>query len=217
MPDRVVTTGPAARDVLLCVGDYPPGLVVDGCGLRAPLLSQIAEMPPPRRPVRTVLALFEGLMSVVPALQLFERAAKARPDLRFLVRCHPQLPIETLAPMADVPYGPAAAIDVSRAAALDDALQETDVVAYVSSTAVLHALYAGRPVIKLDIDETLDDDPLTACSAMKWRAANVDGFLRALAEIDAMEGSAAAAEARRYLEAYLREPDMASIAPFLEA
>jgi hypothetical protein len=218
MPDRVVTTGQTARDLLLDIGDYPPELVVVGCGLRAPLLSQVSQLPPPRRPVRTVLVLFEGLVSIIPAMQLYERAAKARPDLRFLVRCHPQFPIEQLSLAAQVRYGSGEAVDVSRPAALGDAVAEADVVAYVSTTAVLYALYGGRPVIKIDIDETLDDDPLTDCPVFKWRAATAEQFSSALAELDAMPANAAAQQldaARRYLESYLHEPYGSALDPFL--
>jgi hypothetical protein len=218
MPDCVVTTGEAARTLLLDIGDYPPGILKAGCGLRRPLLSQVAQLSPPKRPVQTILALFEGLASVIPAMRLFERAAKARSDLRFLVRCHPQFPIESLAPAAGVPYGPSEAIDLSRPAALADAVAEADVVAYVSSTAALYALYGGRPVIKLDIDETVDDDPLTSCQTFKWHAATVAQFITALAEIDALSPDAAAAqlfEARRYLESYLREPAEVALQPLL--
>lgn len=218
MPDRVVTTGPAARELLMTFGDYPDGLLADGCGLRLPSLSDMVDTEPAQRPVRSVLAVFEGLMSVAPALRLFAEAARRRPDLRFLVRCHPQLPIERLAPAAGVAYGPDASVDVSRPASLVEAVAEADAIAYVSSTAVLYALYAGRPVIKLDVDETVDDDPLTACPAFKFRASTPADLLLILGDIDAMSDMAAtqAAEAARgYLDRYLREPDSATAKPFL--
>ncbi len=218
MPDRVVTTGPAARDLLATLGTYPPALVVPGCGLRPPLLSKLERHEPPVRPMRTVLALFEGLVSVAPALVLYARAAERRPDLRFLVRCHPQLPIERLGPIAGVPYGEAHPVKVSRPPALDAAIAEADAVVYVSSTAVLYALYAGRPIVKLDIDDTVDDDPLTACPSLKWRAATADDLQRALAAIDALDDDAcrrATVSARTYLERYLAEPDPETLAPLL--
>ncbi len=220
MPDRIVTTGTASRDLLLTFGVYPPELVVAGCGLRAPLLSQISGIPAPRRPVRTILALFEGLVSVVPALQMFAQAASQHRQTRFLVRCHPQLPMERLAALAGVAYGPSETVDVSTPPRLEDAIAEADVVVYVSSTAALSALYAGRPLIKLDIDETVDDDPLTAICALKYRASRPEEVLAALDAIGAMDEvsvASATAEARRYLEDYLVAPSASSVAPFLDA
>jgi hypothetical protein len=216
-PDRVVTTGPAASRVLASLGDHPDGLVVDGCSLRLPLLSAMAGLPAPRRPIRTVLAVFEGLESVVPAAQQFFAAARQRPELRFLVRCHPQLPIERLSALAGFRYGPGEAVDASGAASLEAAVAEADVVVYVSSTAALYALYGGRPVIKIDNDP-LDDDPLTACSSFKWRAANAAELLSALDAINAIPpdvGAAAMEAARDYLNQYLRTPSPTSLQPFL--
>jgi hypothetical protein len=218
MPDCVVTTGEAARDLLLDIGDYPPSMLAVGCGLRSPLLSEMGQLQPIRRPVRTVLALFEGLASIVPGLQLFEQAAKARSDLRFLVRCHPQFPIEALSPAAGVPYGPDEALDVSQPPGLADAVAEADVIAYVGSTSVLYALYGGRPVIKLDVDETIDDDPLTDCPAFKWRAATATDFTSVIDKLNAMTSDDAAAklrEARRYLDSYLREPVPGALKSFM--
>lgn len=220
MPDRVVTTGPLARDLLLALGQYPEGLVVAGCGLRSPQLSQIRSIAPARRPVRTVLALFEGLVTVIPALQIFDEAARRRRGTRFLIRCHPQLPAERLAPLAGVAYGPNESIDLSSPLGLEDAIAEADAVVYISSTAALYALYAGRPVIKLDIDEVLDDDPLTATTALKFRAKTATAILDALNTIDSLDAekvAGEAAEGRRYLEAYLAAPTTTTVAPFLRS
>jgi hypothetical protein len=166
-----------------------------------------------------VLAVFEGLISIIPAMRIFHAVAVQRPKLRFLVRCHPDLPIERLAALSGINFGSDEAVDASRQVTLDAAIAEADAVVYVSSTAVLYALYGGRPIIKIEND-ILDDDPLTGCSAFKWRAANADEVLSALDEIDRLSPDRAAAAvkaARAYLDDYMRAPSPETMAPFFSS
>ena len=104
-PDRIVCTGPAAREVLLRLGHHDPARVDAGCALRRPSSPRV-DRRPRRRELRTVLALFEGLWTMVPFLRLLQQSLdELAADVVIEVRAHPVLSVEAIAERAGVRLG----------------------------------------------------------------------------------------------------------------
>ena len=215
-PDRIVCTGPAAREVFLGLGAHDPARVLAGCALRGPALSALAPRRAPAERIRTVLAVLEGLKSMTSLLQFLAAAAPAG-DRRILIRAHPVMPLDVLLPAAGVSLDPARGLGASRAPGLVDAIAEAQAVIYQSSTAAMTALAMGVPLVKVRLPGPLEDDPLFACNALKRAIERPDQLQAAL---DAFEGmpqatfEAERARAHDYLDSYLAPANDAGLACF---
>ena len=215
-PDRIVCTGPAAREVLLTLGAYDPKHVAPGCALRDTIPAGLRPRAAPPRRIGAALALLEGLPSMAELLRFLAAAAPGLEGCRILLRAHPMMPLDTLLPLAGIeldgrPFAESQPRDLAAA------LEEADVAIYQSSSAAFSALAMGIPLIKIRLDDTLEDDPLLACTALK-RVVRVPSELAgALSSIEATppeKFSAEAVEARAYLDRYMAPVDDDALAPF---
>jgi hypothetical protein len=216
-PDRIVCTGPAAREVFLGLGAHDPARVAAGCALRDAGLQTLApRLQPPRR-VRTLLVLLEGLEKMVGLLRFADAAARLCPNIRFVVREHPALGLARLAPLARVALGGPVGLQVSRAATLVEALAEADAVLYQGTTAAMNAGAAGIPLLRFRGNEVPTDDPLFACSALKREVGAPDDVPAALGHFTEMEDATWQRELatfRAYVLAYLAPANGQNLAPF---
>jgi hypothetical protein len=215
-PDRIVCTGPAAREVFLRLGAHDPARVLAGGALRGSALSQLVPRRSPPSRIRTVLVVLEGLASMTELLRFLAAAAPAG-GRRILLRPHPVMPLSVLLPAAGITLDRARGLDESRAPALDDAIAEAQAVIYQSSTAAMTALALGVPLIKVRLPGALEDDPLFACDALKRVVDRPDRLAAALDDFEGMDQLTFDAEldrARGYLERYLAPADDAALACF---
>jgi hypothetical protein len=191
-PDRIITTGPAARDLLLTIGEYPRDAVRAGVALRdAPPDNQ---PPTPASKPNRILVMLEGLYSMAPFLGLCHEAARRRPDLTFVVRAHSDLPAAMIAPLAGFSMDKSP-LQVSEIRDLRSDIGSADVVLYQGTTAAITAGLMPRPLIRAAIDDRVDDDPLSGIDDMKWQVRSVDELIEALdqaARVGATEREAAA-------------------------
>ncbi|MGP1255671.1 MAG: hypothetical protein ACTS10_14730 [Kiloniellales bacterium] len=197
-PDRIVTTGPDARNLLLELGDYPAESIVAACALRDPSVREpdISGRRPPD--TGRILILLEGLMSMAGILRLSASAAERRPALRFEVRSHPVLPARRIAEACGLDYGASRLCD-SDSADLTDDIMRANVIVYQGTTAALAAAQYPRPLLRAAMDPRIDDDPLTGIDLAKWEVKDLEGFLEALDEALSMPASelASVTEQRR--------------------
>lgn len=214
-PDRVICTGPAAREALLKLGGYPPNRVVPGCALR---VSFDARRPPVSSgDVRRLLVLMNGLPMMDRLLTFLDTIAPRLPDVRIVVRGHPNSPVERLASLARVKVGPDARLEICRAATLSDALDDADCVIYASSGAAFVAAARGLPLLYFRRDPATDEDPLFMRPDLREVIDTADDIVAGIARINARapdarrEHSAALAA---YARDYMTPPDEISLAPF---
>ena len=202
-PDRIITTGPDARDLLLELGDYPTGSIEAACALRDP--SVRAPDIYGRRPAETgrVLILLEGLMSMTDILCLSASAAEQRPELRFEVRSHPVLPARRIAEVCGLDYEASRLYDSDSEDLTEDIMRASAIV-YQGTTAALAAARCPRPLLRAAMDSRVDDDPLTGIDSAKWEVTDLEGFLKALDEALAMPTSELASLAAVRRERVLR-------------
>lgn len=208
-PDRIVCTGPAARDIFLSLGRHEAEQVIAGCALRGAGLDSLDMRDGPPERIGVALAVLEALPSTATFLTFLARAADLMPGRKIFLRPHPAMPLQMLLPLAGLTELPAG-LSESFATSLESAIAEADAVLYVSSTAAMTSLAMGVPVIKVRLDELLEDDPLFACDALKRVIERPDALEPAIAQLESMSPSEFTAEferGRAYLRQYLAPAD----------
>lgn len=216
-PDRIVCTGPAAREIFLGLGAHDPARVEAGCALRGPDIAAITPRRKPPARVKAVLVVLEGLHSMTHLLRFVAEASQTLDRRRILIRAHPVMPLETLLPRAGVRLEPGK-LEQSRAADLAEAIAETEAVIYQSSTAAVTALAMGVPLIKVRLPVPFQDDPLLECDALKQVIDRPEALGPALDAMESMSGKVFATEldrARTYLTRYFAPADDDAIACFM--
>lgn len=163
-PDTVLTTGPEAARILLSAGVPDPGRIQPLGALR---FGHLSDLEPGPRPVGrpTILVAMEGLNEVAEMLDYALAQARDLPEIRFLVKAHPELPLPTVLSLlgrdeADLPDNVECAPD-----SLRDAILGSFAILYWGTTVAMEAVLQGRPVIHFDRGDPITYDPLFAMPA----------------------------------------------------
>lgn len=216
LPDRIVTVGRITREFLDQSGNYPDGMLVDGCALRQAWTAPLPQRLPATGCPRILLALSSSIVELVSAVEFMREVKTRRPDIEIGVRPHINFPLSALRPaLRDWVRSNAADFSGSP---LQDNLAWADVTAYVSSTVALESLMLGRPVIYLAIDPG-HPDPLLGNPRFRWTAGTPDEFaaaLDALAALDAAQRENERDAALDYVRRYLTPKSPQALAQFLQ-
>lgn len=208
-PDKIVCTGEAARNVFLSLGAHHPADVLSGCDLRGTLPAPPNQIHHPARPIKKVLAVLEGLPSMVGFLEFLVEIAINQPEIDFHVREHPALPIDKLLNSSDLKNAFEEHLVKSTEPDLTKAMSQSDIVMYQGTTASLSAAYMGIPILKYVSGDPLEDDPLFQSRHLKRTVKAVEDFKNACNAFSQMSPSDYEKErlaARHYIETYLKEP-----------
>ena len=217
-PDRIICTGPAARDVFLSLGSHDSARVFPGCALREQDITTTAPRNAPPKRISTVLAVLEGSLSMTELIRFLAMAAACLKGRRILLCPHPVMPLKVLLPAAGIVLKRGGVLGESRASGLQEAIAEADAVVYQSSTAVMTALATGVPIIKVRLPATLEDDPLFACDALKQVVDAPEMMELAFNHFETMAQGTYEIErdrARAYLMDYLTPADEITVGNFL--
>lgn len=184
-PDLVLCTGPGTQALLAAAHrKHGTRFVVLG-SVRRHADERFEAGPRPGR--RTVLVIPEGEPG--EAILMFEfvaRAAAQRLDHRFILRCHPKLPYETIRHrLASDPLA-AGKVTLSEHPIGDDFAQAS-VVLYRGSSAVLSAVLHGLKPLYLRQPAAADMDPLFELTSWRETTSSADDFSRRLAEYAATD------------------------------
>lgn len=189
IPHRIVTNGPAFRDVLLEEGAAADA-VRAGCGLRH---GRLWETPvhegPAARPLR---ALAATEITPGPSAELVAKAAAAfagDPAVELVVKCHPLVSrdaiVSALGPLAgSVRFDERPTLEL---------LQDADVLLYTYTGVAFEALALGVPPLFVRSEQTLDLDQLEFAADLRWQARTPEELRAVAAEIAALPAEALAA------------------------
>lgn len=211
-PDRIITSGPAARDILVAQMRHDPAKTFAGCALR------IAALPPTGTyqrsgQLKNVLVLLQGLVSLPQFYDALQEAfGAAGSGLRVTLRPHPEFTVEQT--IGNTGLKLQAPFVASREPSLLRDLLQHDVVVYGGSTAAMEAVGIGVPAVHLDLGDPVDVNPLFAEPALSERVEDPRQLLvacRRLAELPASEYAEQAARARAYVEGYFAAPTEARV------
>jgi len=163
-------------EVVLCLGPRPRAilgpahrrstLLVFGTFRQMP---QDAHRHPPRPTLRTVLVIPEsGLIAEGKfLLEYAMRAARALPDHRFILRCHPIMPFERMRTHLEDDPRRLANIEVSTRISIVEDFLRSSAVLYRGSSAALYAMLYGLKPIYAHTEQLNARDPLGELSS--WR------------------------------------------------
>jgi surface carbohydrate biosynthesis protein (TIGR04326 family) len=217
-PDKIICTGPSAREIFLKLGEHNPDRVIAGCALRGQDISALPLRETPPKKIRRVIVIMEGLTSMVQLLKFIHQAAKENPAVDFELREHPALPLATLLPETSIRIGEDANLKVSSPGKIENLFSDYDVALYQGTTAAMTAVAMGLPVIKLALEESVNDDPLINCNSLKKIISERGELVSAFTYFESMSDETfleQAKDARRYVEDYLAQPTSETLKPFV--
>lgn len=215
-PDQVITTGPAAREILIDLMRHDPATTIAGCTLR------VTPLPAPgtyRRSGRlqNVLILLQGLAILPHFYNALEDAfGDAGDALRVTLRPHPGFTVQQM--IRNTRLQLRAPFVVSTEADLLQDLLQHDVVVYGGSTAAMEAVGLGVPAVHFDMGDPVSVDPLFAESALSdWveDPKQLIAVCRRLAEMPDDDYAEQAGRARLHAEAYFAAPTQAALSSMI--
>lgn len=208
LPDRIVTTGEATKEILRDWGGFPEKLLRAGCALRQEPAAAPRNPEPGR--FRLLVAAATSAEELSGILRLLEDAygGGLPAGLEIVLRPHPLFPLtgSPRFPFTDGSGGP-----------LSARIRAADAVAYVSSTAGIEALANGVPAIALDLGHPFGIDPLAEMTDLKWTARDGAGLRDAVDSARALapeERARLRERARAYTARYLTAPSPATLEAF---
>ena len=211
--ERHASAGAAAPEVVLCLGprtrallepSHPRSILVPFGTFRTTGRPADGVAPDPRR--RTVLVLPEGYLEEARLLfRAAVRVARLLPDHRFLLRSHPVLPFEKVAPFLDPTWKELRNLTQSTAKELETDLRDSSAVLYRGSSSVLWGILQGLKPFYWQ-EGAWDIDPLFELPE-GWRqrvcsAEELAQGLQAYASTQGAQRQAGWAEAAEYVRSY---------------
>jgi hypothetical protein len=221
-PDRIITTGTKTANILKRYSCLSSEKVYPGCALRYQYLYGFELLP--RRLLEnqpfTLLVALEGVVEVAELLIYAVDQARKLPDISFIVRAHPLLPLDLILKSfggceRDLPEN----MIVSTVDKVSDEIVRCDAVLYWGTTVALESLMMGRPTIHFDRGDVMSYDPLFEFDEFKWivrHGAFLQDILNQIRYLKDAEYVRRCDRGRKYVEEYLAiasELDMRNFLP----
>jgi hypothetical protein len=217
-PDVLLTVGEITRDRILETGSFSEtSTVVYGSHRRAPA----TDVRPPDFTRARCLVLPEGLEGeCVRLFQFAVEAAVCTPEMIFVFRTHPVLPMSRLARdhgfLRTLPPN----VEISREAQIGIDFARCGWALYRGSSAALHAVLAGIRPVYVEAPDELAFDPLFALRQWRRSIRSADEFAALVANDMAANAEERRKEwepAREFCDRYVTEPQPAVVAGILNA
>lgn len=189
LPDRIITNGPAFRDILADRG-FPRERLFVGCSLRyQDWLAVPPVIPSVELPLVVMVALPLDSWAALELLMKVHSAVAAIPGVRVWIRPHPMAPLEGLVRRAGWRELPSIYT-------ADPPTSTPAMVITSASSYAVEALARGLPVIRVGRDTDLDMDCLAWCKAAGPVCRTVEHIRNRILEvIEALRSNARAFEA----------------------
>ena len=204
-PDKLIVTGPEPQRLLLRRG-YTNKLLINGFDLRGPSLDKLKINKNKPRFIKKILILLEGLESMANFLLFLIESLKEESYI-LKVRCHPVLTIDKkcFSIVRDHEYFEK--LEISFNKKLEDDFIDCDIAIYIGSTSALYAAYSGLPLLRMDTNWWVSEDPLHNCNYFKKEFKNKDSLLdgiRFFEDLDFISFNNHKQKIKDYLENYIR-------------
>jgi len=181
-PDRIVTDGEVTKGIMER-WNFPKDRLVTGCALRysAPRIAPTEKEG--SFPIRNILvALSTSIEEYVKMLIFLDEAFAAGSAYNVVIRPHPALPFND----ALARFEPKRFKYTLSLGTLKEDLASCDLVLYTSSTVSLEAMFLGKPVIHIGLDDFIDRDPIFDMDTLKWRCRRPQDLAGLIETIDKM-------------------------------
>ena len=217
-PQKLVCTGPIARKIMIRYGGHSPEDVVSGCALRHQYLWDLSERSRKRRDIRTILVALEGIPNIPGLVRFVWEALDNSPDFRVVLRPHPIDTKDRVLSNARMCLSDLHALEFSNNSDIAVDLEETDLLIYRGSTVAIEAGYLGIPLIHIDFQALLYDDPLFEIDNLKEVVRNPQELVEAVTKFNTMDEEEYLRERdalRLYIDGYFQKPSESNIQVFL--
>ena len=165
LPDKIFTMGSITRGIMEKTFHFTKEILHEGCALRKTDTNGKSKSYFDK--IKYILVVLStDLKEYIGVLKFLNEAFKGGADYVVQIRPHPVIPLEDAISM--FPYLTFQYKKQEVNVSLRDALNQADVVLYVSSTLTIEALAWGIPVIFLDIGDFLNTDPIFNFYDFKW-------------------------------------------------
>jgi hypothetical protein len=198
IPDRILTVGKTAKEILKRYGSYDGVAIEPACGLRFEYLSELSKCERTRR--GRILLAADGLYGTHKIVNYVVNELRGNMDYNVRIRTHPALPLERLKNalihrLEDIPN-----FKVSQTISLKEDLEWADMLIYWGSTVSFEALSMGKPIIRYTTDSVLSNDPLFECGHLKWIVRDNTSLVNTIQEIYALDNDYFEKEVRQARE-----------------
>ena len=209
-PQRIVCTGPQAREFFSRVGNRENRWLAPGCTLR--------EIPPfsanCRWDPKIILVALDGVYNTVTVLDWLLEQQDFLKDYHVRLRGHPNVPLAEIQKQC---LGEFPSNFVMSDRTLQEDILESGCVFYRHTSIGLQALVNGKPVVHLSIDCPLPGDPLEDITLGKWGVHSPQELKEVLNRIGRLtpDERASLKDVRRWLEGYFTPPREETMGDFL--
>jgi hypothetical protein len=221
-PDVIVTTGTRATNILKNNSSFHSDKIKTGCALRYKYLYDLecqSVLTPETNKVKTILIALEGIVDASEMLFYAIKQAKELHDIKFIVRTHPILPLETMLNIVgksvdDLPMN----IETSNLSQVVDDIKRCDMVLYWGSTVALEALMMKKPLICFDRGDVLSFDPLSDFDDFKWTVGNSTPMIGILNQVNNMSNKEfllRANQGEKYVSEYFEQENEENMKCFI--
>lgn len=211
IPSKIITLGGVTADWLINNGNLPSNNIREGFSLRHNLEKQFKKNGFNPNFAKLLFAFSSGFHEIVNTVKFLDKILIDTLHLQCRFRMHPSYPLNKLDDITQKWISKN--VTVSVGTNLLEDLEWADITVYISSTVALEAMYAGVPVIHLDID-TLNSDPLLVENLdYKWTCNEPCLFFKTIQIISSLtsqDRSLKAFNANSYVSRYLQKNDSES-------
>lgn len=214
LPDKIITMGRVTKNILQRCGNYPAGVMTEGCALRQEYLAGVKTLKR-RRVDRVVVPLTMVARESALTLDFLSSSGLAASGVKVVIRCHPAAPFETFQRL--MAFETPGNFIFDNALSVEEELRQSDMVLYTWTTVAAEALRMGLPVIYLDVLSPMRVDPLFECEMLKKSVSLPEGLVQSMEGFYNMtdeEFNTQQAGAQSYLEDYFYPVTPENLAPF---
>jgi hypothetical protein len=199
-------------------GRHSPEEVVAGCAWRHEYLWQMQARAREKPSIKNILVVLEGLTTMPGFVKFIYEALDGETSYRTILRPHPEDTAERVIAEAGIPLSEFQSLDFSTNQAISQDLEDADLVIYRGSTSCIEAGYLGIPLIHVEPQILLNNDPLFETSSLKRIARTPEELILAIQSYSAMDVTEYLRQCdalREYIDGYFVKPTEAHTMIFL--
>ena len=217
-PKKLVCTGPKARDIMIRRGGHSPQELLAGTALRHEYLWEMSVQRKQARSTLNVLVALDGLPTMPGFVRFLFQALDGSEAYDTVLRPHPIDTADRIMVDSGMHLSAFKTLKFSQNQSLGRDLENADVLVYKGSTVAIEAGYLGIPLVHVDLNSLLNNDPLFEVDHLKQVVRTPEELVVALdrvARLDEGDYLQESAALRNYIDEYFVRPTEDSISAFL--
>jgi hypothetical protein len=182
LPNKIITVGKKAKDILEKYGNYPEKTIKTGCALRYEYLFK-KKMKKRILNKKILVAFSTDAEESSNLLTFLIKSFEKETTISLLIKPHPDIPIKNIVAHQKLPKN----FEIITDKSIEELLMEIDLFIYCGTTVCMEALMMGIPLIYIDINKFYDCDPLFECNHLKWTVKHEKDLIETINKIYDMD------------------------------